>query len=183
MGRQTLRPAQTPLTAASAPGPAGPRLAGRLTAPQCNSLQPSLEGGKESSAGPCGSTWRWSRGRVSGPSGWVWEGQREGRFAKLCRREPSPFYFQPLAPRKKQGTIKCGGGGARRDGGNGAFEGCASAERCLSFFNFFFFFFGGGEVLGKKAGKRIERDPARQPGWWLEVEWDVVPANRLGDGT
>lgn len=64
VGRADAAACAAPLAAAPAPGPARP--ARRLAAPQCNSLQLPLESGKGSAA-RCGSTWRWSRGRFSGP--------------------------------------------------------------------------------------------------------------------
>lgn len=61
------RPGGPSRTPGRSSGPRPPARPARcLAAPQCNSLQLPLESG-QGSAACCGSTWRWSRGRFSGP--------------------------------------------------------------------------------------------------------------------
>lgn len=141
----------------------GPRPGPAPAPPRCSAVQQfaAASGERQGSAARCASVYlALVSGRVSGPSGWVWECQREGRFPELCRREPSPFHFQPTLERSS--ILSSGGHGGM--GRKGRLQRSALAERCFGCF------FLWEEVPGKKAGKRMDCDPARQRLLWTEAE-------------
>lgn len=58
------------------------------------------------------------------------EGWRQGRFPKLCKREPFPFQF--LLWKKEKGFWILSSGRLREMRGGGRLGGCASAEKGVS---------------------------------------------------